>query len=320
MTNIELFKFAEQHPEPIIDPYYNRDMVIIPYTDKEENELVKENTRLIELISVFSYLYKKGKREDDPSIKSILSEVCEILVNTKSINFSPFLQFFMVYNSSYSSFLKYSSYEKIKFLYNMLLLYIQQRHEMYMCHGYTNTILQVVCDNYSHKRKSKATIVKIGDMLKKNGFVYVKQLDALMKSKSFILPDKGDKNVFNAFKHKLNLELESAKTEQGKLPDMVFSSKGEYYIVEMKTMKGSGGGQDKQLTEIINFIRYNEKDKRLHYITYLDGEYSNLLHAKVKQPKIQRQYNDIMTCLQKSPENYFLNTASFEKFIMGLDT
>ena len=96
---------------------------------------------------------------------------------------------------------------------------------------------------------------------------------------------------------------------------MVFFINGEYFIVEMKSMKGSGGGQDKQLTEVINFIRYAESDEHIHYITYLDGEYSNLLHSGTTQPKIRRQYDDAMACLRSHPGNYFLNTAGFEEFI-----
>lgn len=59
--------------------------------------------------------------------------------------------------------------------------------------------------------------------------------------------------------------MESAKNEQGKLPDMVFSVGEHHFVVEMKSMKGSGGGQDKQLTEVIDFIRYSEDNPKIHY-------------------------------------------------------
>ncbi len=93
MTNIELFEYSGRHPEPIIDPYYNHDTVIIPDTEAESNELVKGNSRLIELITVFGYLRKQGKTKDDSSMKEVLSEVCEILVKIEGINFSPLSQF-----------------------------------------------------------------------------------------------------------------------------------------------------------------------------------------------------------------------------------
>ena len=111
--------------------------------------------------------------------------------------------------------------------------------------------------------------------------------------------------------------MESAKNEQGKLPDMVFSVGEHHFVVEMKSMKGSGGGQDKQLTEVINFIRYSEDNPKIHYITYLDGEYSNLLHSST-QPKIRRQYEDAVGCLKAHPGNFFVNTAGFEVLMKQL--
>ena len=32
MTNIELFEYSGKHPVPLIDPYYNKDKIIIPPT------------------------------------------------------------------------------------------------------------------------------------------------------------------------------------------------------------------------------------------------------------------------------------------------
>lgn len=98
MTNVELFKYSGQHPEPIIDPYYNRDKVVIPASVDQTNMLVERNTRLIELISVFSYFVEQGKDKSDPDVCSLIDEVINILTQTEGINLSPFSQFFMVYN------------------------------------------------------------------------------------------------------------------------------------------------------------------------------------------------------------------------------
>lgn len=315
MTNIELFKYSGQHPEPIIDPYYNRDKIVIPQTVEQTNALVERNARLIELISVFSYFIEQGKDRNNPDVRNLVDEVIPILTKTDGINLSPFSQFFMVYNSSHNSFVGYTHEEQREFIYEMLQLYGRERHKMYLSHGYTNSILQVVCDNYSHKRNSKTTIVKICDILAHVGFVHNPNGEELFARRFYFLPDKGDKNTFFSFKRRHHVVLESAQNEQDKLPDMVFFVNGEYYIIEMKSMKGSGGGQDKQLTEVINFIRYTEEDEHIHYITCLDGEYSNLLHGDTTQPKIRRQYDDAMKCLRMHPGNYFLNTAGFEEFM-----
>lgn len=315
MNNIELFKYSGANPEPIIDPYYNREKVVITPTVEETNNLIEKNSRLIELISVFKYFNENGKVKSDSEVVKLIDEIVEILISTDGINFSPFSQFFMVYNSSHNSFKTYSKKEQNEFIYEMLQLFIKQRHSMYMSHGYTNTILQVVCDNYSHKRNSKTTIVKICDIMSDYGFEHhdIGLLDDM--DRYYILPDKGDKQEFLSFKKEYGVVLESAKNEQNKLPDMVFHLNDNFYIVEMKSMKGSGGGQDKQLTEVINFIRYAESNPKIHYITYLDGEYSNLLHSGTTQPKIRCQYDDAMRCLREHSGNYFLNTAGFGKFL-----
>ena len=315
MTNVELFKYSGRHPEPIIDPYYNRDKVVIPSTADQTNKLVEGNSRLIELISIFTYFSEQGKDQMHPDVCELIDEVISILTKTEGINLSPFSQFFMVYNSSHNSFVGYTHDEQREFVYEMLQLYSNERHKMYLSHGYTNSILQVVCDNYSHKRNSKTTIVKICDILERVGFIHNPDGEELLSRRFYFLPDKGDKDTFITFKQRCGVVLESAQNEQDKLPDMVFFLNGEYFIVEMKSMKGSGGGQDKQLTEVINFIRYAESDEHIHYITYLDGEYSNLLHSGTTQPKIRRQYDDAMACLRNHPGNYFLNTAGFEEFV-----
>lgn len=315
MTNIELFQYSGQHPEPIFDSYYKREKVVIPSTIDQSNLLVRKNARLIELISLFDHLSAANRHRDDPEVIDVVNEVVEILLSTDGINLSAFSQFFMVYNSSYSSFVDYPSAERFDFVYEMLGHYVHERHAMYLSHGYSNSILQVVCDNYSHKRNSKTTIVKLCEILERRGFVH-SQGDGLLNASAFyILPDKGDKQLFFGFKAKFEVEMESAKNEQNKLPDMLFHLDGHFYIVEMKTMKGSGGGQDKQLTEVINFIRYSEKNVKIHYLTFLDGEYSNLLHGGVTQPKIRCQYDDAIGCLTRNPGNYFVNTAGFEKFL-----
>ena len=119
MTNIELFKFSGQHPEPIIDPYYNRDKVVIPPTVDQTNNLVEKNARLIELISVFSYFSEQGKAKDHPDVRNLIDEVITILKETDGINLSPFSQFFMVYNSSHNSFIGYAIEEQREFIYEM---------------------------------------------------------------------------------------------------------------------------------------------------------------------------------------------------------
>lgn len=84
--------------------------------------------------------------------------------------------------------------------------------------------------------------------------------------------------------------------------------------MEHKHMKESGGGQDKQMSEIINFISYS--DSGVHYIAFLDGVYFNLLaDEKIKFGKPYEQKNAIYNNLKKEKQNFFVNTYGFNELI-----
>jgi len=314
MTNVELFLYSGEHPEPMFDPYYNKKTpLVIPRTASEANALVEGNGRMIELISAFDVLRGHGAIRTDPHVVEIVREIVGILDDTEGINFSAFAQFFMVYSSSHDTYRKYGYEDRQTFVYEMLLRFCEERHSVYVSHGYSNSSLQVVADNYSHKRNSKTSIIKVEDRLAEYGFKKVKDMVAATGN-CYLLPDKGGKKAFKAFRDHFSIEMVSAKTEQDKLPDMVLKIGGEFFVAELKNMKGSGGGQDKQITEVVNFIRYAEPNKAMHYLTFLDGDYFNMLTTS-SQPKIRRQYDDIVACLRKNPGNYFVNTAGFSQFL-----
>ena len=111
--------------------------------------------------------------------------------------------------------------------------------------------------------------------------------------------------------------MESRKIEQNKLPDIVFKHNQDYYICELKSMKESGGGQNKQIVEIANFIKFSEKNKNVHYLTFLDCNYSNKIFQSMS-PKIKCQRQDIKKALECNPNNYFLNTKGFIEFVKDL--
>ena len=326
MTNLDYFTFSAEHPEPLPDPFYKdeRGMVIPPTVD-ESNLLTERNARLLELVSAFHVLDATKPEDDNPHIEAIVDEVRDILDETPNINFSAVTQFFLFYNVSHDTYLTLDPNAKTSFLKDILRRYCAERHPIYLSHSYSNTILQVVSDNYTHKRKSKATINKILSMLEPYGFTKLTNRNFDIGGRIFLLPDKGDKDLFASFRERFSIALSSAATEQGKLPDMVLGLNDEWFIVEMKNINGSGGGQDKQMTEIINFIRFSETDSNVHYLVFLDGEYSNRLFsqgdyinessARKKPPKIQRQYNDIKDCLMKNPGNLFVNTEGFRRFL-----
>ncbi len=330
MTNLELFKYSGKNPEPLIDKAYVRDEeCIIPISlsikdSSAKSLLVEKNTRLIQLISTFCYLREKGREDDCIEVHDLISEVIEILTKIENINLSPFSQFFLVYDTTYDSFLEYSLEEQKNFIRKILCAYCDKRHSIYLSHGYTNTILQVVKDSYSHKGNSTAGIDKVKKILNNNGFRYKEKVDDI-GDKYYFFPDKGGSNLFSKFVKEHKLKAKFVSSRQGKLPDIVLRYKDEYYIIELKHIKSSGGGQDKQLSEIIDFVgSFEDDNSKVHFVSYLDGLYSNKLHnndlwykkkAPDKLSKIGKQYDSIKKNLEKNKGNYFLNTKGLEKFM-----
>ncbi len=314
-TNLEFFDYSKAHPEDIFDSFYAREKVIIPPRKEEKNKLTETHEKMLKLITAFSVLddcYQKD--QTDTTVQNIVEDIIQILDKTQHINYTTFTQFFMVHNTTYSLYKKLPYEQKKIFVYGMLKKYCAERHEMYLSHGYSHVILQVLCDNYSHKRHSKSGIEKIEGMLKPYGLRRLRVGGNLDGDDYYFLPDKGDKKLFEEFLTKYSLKMESRNIEQNKLPDIVFKHNGQYYVCELKTMKESGGGQNKQVVEIAYFIKFSEENKNVHYITFLDCNYSNTIFHD-QSPKIVNQRQDIISALEKNESNYFLNTAGMIEFI-----
>lgn len=314
MNNLGYFNYCKENPEKILDPYYKKGVLVIPEKVNEQNNLTEKNARLIELITTFKTLVSFGKGKDNEDILKVIQEIIEILVKTSNINYSAFCQFFMVYNSSFSVFQKMNKQNKENFIYEMLCNYVKERHSMYLSHGYSNIILQVMSDNYSHKRNSKSGIEKVENLFSPYGIQKISDFDELLeKERVYFLPDKGGKDIFEEFILRFNIKMESRNIEHNKLPDLVIKVKEKYYIFELKTMKEGGGGQNKQAVEFSYFIRFSEENENVHYITFLDSLYSNVLFND-NSPKIKNQRDTVEKALEENPSNYFLNTAGIKLF------
>lgn len=318
-TNREYFDYSKNNPEELLDSFYAKNLLIIPFQKEISNTLTINNEKLLKLITAFNVLdecYKKDQK--DETVQKIIVDIIDILDKTPNINYSAFTQFFMVYNSNYSIYKSLDINSKKILIYEMLKKYCNERHNIYLSHGYSNTILQVMCDNYSHKRNSKSGIEKILKILEPYNLNKLnKKENILINDDFYFLPDKGGKNIFEHMLHTLKIKMESRAIEHDKLPDIVLKHNGHYYICELKTMKEGGGGQNKQIVEIAYFIKFSETEENIHYITFLDCNYSNTIFHD-NSPKITSQRNDIITALDNNPQNYFLNTKGMIKFIKDL--
>lgn len=317
MDNYAYFDYSKNNPEELFDSFYTKGLLVIPQDSSKDNLLTRNNAKLIECITTFKYLISQNLTHKDQIVVNVVNEIVEILNTTPNINYSAFSQFFMVYNSTFSYFKGLCPNDKFYFVYEMLLRYCRERHDLYVSHGYSNSILQVMSDNYSHKRNGKTSIEKILYILSPYNLKRISHINQTDEINYFFLPDKGDRVLFEEFLEKYNLKMESRTIEQNKLPDIVFNCNGQFYICELKTMKGCGGGQNKQIVEVAYFIKFSEFDSRFHYVAFLDGDYGNtLFHSNM--PKVLAQRNDIINALNENKGNFFVNTAGFKKLLFDI--
>ncbi len=310
-NNKYYFDYSKDHKEPIFDKFYAKNKVVLSDSPENKNHLMRYNERLIDLITAFQVADSFASGEDSEEVKRIIGEIKSILENgkTENINYSAFCQFFMVYNFSYAAFLELPDNEKDSFLYKILKLYCEKRHKMYKSHGYTDSVLQVVCDSYSHKGNSKTSIDKFIDMLSPYTQKCLKDPGEILREDDYyILPDKSGKSIFDELLSALAIKMESRNIEQSKRPDIVFKHNGHYYIFELKTMKGSGGGQNKQAVEFAYFLKFGEENDRIHYGVMLDSLYANTFFES-NSPKVSEQRGDVLNALSNNKDNFFVNTA-----------
>ena len=90
--------------------------------------------------------------------------------------------------------------------------------------------------------------------------------------------------------------------------------------MEAKHLNTGGGGQNKQILELIDLIKNKPNFLNHHFVSFLDGIYSNTLlnnrknsNNNLGRNKIQNQYFDLTKALKTRKNNYWVNTAGFIK-------
>ncbi len=316
-NSVALFNQCLEHEESFPDKFYCRDDLIISLSHEEATDIMNLNTQLIERITAAKVsLADKNRRFYSEQIRNI----AEILRNTH-MNFVEFTSFFPCLDINFSVYNKLTESKQIKFLRIAVEKYIKKRHDIYMSHGYTATSIQVRKDFEKHKTEGESGNRKVKSIFKSSqNFSEFKGGDFSSSKSGYCLigTPVGKKALENIYE-KLNLRFKWSSDRGNKKPDILFSNgKKHVFICEMKHMKESGGGQSKQMNELIDFIKYKERSKRVHYVSFLDGIYFN----KLKNPSeknILSQKKNILRYLKKNPGYYFVNTFGFKKLLGDVD-
>jgi len=174
---------------------------------------------------------------------------------------------------------------------------------------------QALLDTNSSRKKGKCGEKKLIHILKKQGFKEVFAWDDFLKTDYCVVKFSKKFNLKNVRK---NLGVKIKTKKQNKTLDLIIKAKDKIFLCEAKHLNTSGGGQDKQISELIEIMGLKEKNE-ISYMAFLDGKYSNvLLSDSDGGDKITKQRKEINKFLENNPNNYWLNTAGFEKLISDL--
>ena len=320
-----LFMECLQNPEPLIDGRYCYDELIISKgLHYNPTAIMKVHAAATERICAA----KTAKNDGMPELyKKHIQVLDKILMESENAQFLELTSFFPVMDVSFSKYKKLDSTDRFGFLKTLLEYYLDKRHGVYMSHGYSATTLQVRKDFSKHKRLGGAANRKIKNIFEGLGYKPVHANQEISRAGRqkycFIDQRQGKASLIELAKQgKLRHYQKWSKKHGGKRADVLFSgSKGQYFICEAKHIKESGGGQDKQMNELIAFIDDRDDAQRsgnIFYTAFLDGVYFNRLSEPSPPVKIKIQKESIKKSLQSRKKRFFVNTYGFKKLLAHL--
>jgi hypothetical protein len=310
-----------KYKENIFDDSYFINQIIV-----NDEELISRVEKLRELIVTYCVL-KEEQGDTEAVLQKIFNNILNLIESTEQIQYTEFVAFWKTLDISYSTFKDYSNEEKKDILKSILELYCENRRKIYDRLGYTNTTVQALYDAGASRKKGKLGIKKIETLLENifnisnTEYLKVENLkDFKGKKICYLLPDsnKSDKKIFDDFIKRKHLDYRFGREHQNKYPDIVIKICEHYFIIEAKHIKESGGAQDKQIVEIIEFIKYSENVDNIHYVSFLDGIYFNKfisLKDKDNKNKVLSQIRDIENALKYNKNNFFVNTYGLKLLI-----
>ena len=312
--NIEYWNESLTHPEKFLDDYYIFDDIIV--NDQNLIEKIKQLRFLI-------ITYCKMTEIDENVTSKILDKIYNILVSIENIQYTEFVAFWKNLDLSYSIFKDFkNSPESINILRDILEKYCEKRFELYNSLGYSNITVQALYDAGASRKKGMAGINKLEDLIKSRfeDVVHAEDWNSLeIANIAYFLPDSKDEKLFKEFCEIYKIQFEFGKTHQGKEPDMVLKVNQDFFIIEAKHINESGGAQDKQIVEVIDFIKNSESSNKIHYLSFMDGLYFNKFSQEnITNNKINNQKRNIEEALKNNENNFFVNTYGFKILLNDL--
>ena len=299
LNNLDYFNISKKHLEPYLDEFY-----IFINNHPEINEYLENANKIKNILITIKTL-----KHNNEKIRIIDKYYKEL---SKNINkYSNANEFSCFVNACDNSI------ENIKEEIETLKIIVEKYFENRILNEFTpREWIQALIDNNSSRKKGKCGEDKLSSILINIGFEKTTNLVEL-KEKKFCFLRFSSKINLNLVRKEFNLEIKT-KTQNKNL-DLIIKSDKKIFLCEAKHLNTSGGGQDKQISELIELMNIKENNKNIYLISFLDGKYSNkILDDSFSSTKILTQRNQIKEFLKNNPNNFWLNTAGFEKLFRNL--
>ena len=301
--NLYYFEISKNNPEPQLDLNYfviNREPKIREYLKniKEIKETLiaikklKENKESEEIVE--RYYQKLFECLDDYSNCSELGCFMNACDTTRDLVKKDFKSFKTVTN-----------------------LYIQKRT---IDDRVPENWVQAIIDSNASRKKGKLGEYKLIRILEKSGYKLVNNWEDFNANAKCVVSFSDKIFDVQGIRDKLKINIKTKN--QDKMLDLLIKNRAKIFILEAKHLNVGGGEQNKQINELIKILELKEAMKDISYIAFMDGTYSNkLLFESIpkRSKKLLKQRKQIKKYLKnKKTDNFWVNTAGFEKLIADL--
>lgn len=291
-NNQVCFKISQDNPEPALDNFYIFDERH-PHIDNYLKN-IKEIKKL--LITIQTLIEKKEQVK-------IVDKYFQELANTlnKYSNCSEFSCFINACDNT----LNYAKAD-INLLKQITKKYFNKR---ILNETVPEEWVQAILDSNSGRKKGACGENKLIAILEKKGFKKVSVWEDFNKSRKCVARFSKSFDLKNVRK---NLDIKIKTKKQNKKLDLLIKDNNKIFLLEAKHLNTGGGGQDKQISELIELLSLKETKKNIYYISFLDGNYSNILLGNNRNgDKIKQQRKEIIKYIKKNPNSFWVNTGGF---------
>ncbi|MBU1062929.1 MAG: hypothetical protein ABIJ83_01420 [Patescibacteria group bacterium] len=297
-NNLHYFEISKNNQEKLLDDFY-----VFDEKHPNLNKYIKNTKEIKDILITIRIL--QSKKEKSEVIDKYFLELSKII--GKYSNCSEFACFVNACDNIIDDVKN-----EIKLLKKITERYFVKRMLNEMV---PEEWVQVILDTNSSRKKGKCGENKLIYILKKQEFKEVFDWDDFLKTDYCVVKFSKKFSLKNV---RENLDVKIKTKKQNKMLDLIIKAKDKILLCEAKHLNTSGGGQDKQISELIEILNLSEKNV-VSYISFLDGKYSNiLLSSNVHGDKITTQRKEIKKFLNNNPDNYWVNTAGFENLISDL--